>query len=134
MRMVHWVAFLRGTTAGSRGTWAKAVLRKLHNVEITNMQDFVEYCGSINWKLHAVNHKQLHFSTMELLLQAACNKIFEEGKQSGEARADALAEALSDEDDVVESTRDKESEDGAGLTHQFGNVLVVDTDACKADV
>ena len=108
MGMVRWVAFLRGTTVGLRDTWAKAVLQKLHDIEIVNIRDFVEYSGSINCKLHAVNHKQLHFSTMELLLRAACDKIFEQGKRSGEAHVVALAEVLSDEDDVAVLMSDEE--------------------------
>ena len=77
------------------------VQRKLHDVAIFNIQDFVEYSQLINWRLQAQNHKQLHFSMMELLLRAACHEIFEEGKQSVEARAEALTEGLMDEEDVV---------------------------------
>ena len=79
--------------------------------------------------------KQLHFTTMELLLQAACNEIFEEGKQSAEARAEALTDhTAQDEEDVVMPMRYKEHEDAAGEAGQIGNALEVGVYAQEADV
>jgi hypothetical protein len=129
------VAFLRGTTVGARNTWAMTVQQKLHDVEIFNIRDFVEYSGSINRRLQARHFKELHYTTMKLLLRAACDEIFEDGERSVVARAEALAEhTAQDEEDTAMPMRYEEHEDAAEVAGRIGDAEEVRPFAHEADV
>ncbi len=81
--IVRRVARTRATTEAARNTWAEAVLYKLNDVEIFDIRTFVEHSQTVNRRLQARCSKQLHFTTMKLLLRAACDELFEEGERVG---------------------------------------------------
>ena len=56
-----------------------AVQEKLHDIDVFTIRDFIEGSQSINRRLLKLEHKPLHFTTMTLLLQAACDEIFGDG-------------------------------------------------------
>ena len=98
--IVRRVSFLRGKTAASRNTWAMAVQEKLHDVEIYTVRDFVEGSQSINRRLRQREHKELHFTTMKLILRAACDDIYGEGGIGAEGSVAAVMNlALTDDED-----------------------------------
>ena len=103
------VSFLRGKTAGSRSAWAMAVQEKLHDVEIYTVRDLIECSQSINRRLRVREHKALHFTTMKLLLRAACDDIFGEADSVADASAEALMENVATDDEDL-SLPDEQTE------------------------
>ena len=131
-----------------RNTWAKTVQQKLHDIEIFTIRDFVENLQAINRKLQKRSFRQLHFTTMNLLLVAACNEIFEEGDGNFEAAAEELADhgepddkdsawtgpSGQEDEDVVMPLRVAEREDAVDEVGSIDELLTVGPYGQQADV
>ena len=73
--------------------WVEAVYGKLNDVEVFSVRAFVEAALTVNRRLHNRGFKQLHYSTLKMMLRAACDVIFESGRRLGNLDEDDSADA-----------------------------------------
>ena len=106
--VVKRVAAARNLGETSRDAWVNAVMAKLNDVEVYGLRQFVEAALTVNRRLQNRGFRQLHLSTLKLMLRAACDVLFEEG-----ARAGSLADGDSADDPMPQGF--EEQEDAAAV-------------------
>ena len=77
------VAAAREMTGAESRMWVGAVHDKLNDVEVFSVRDFIVASLTVNRRLHARGYKQLHFTTLKLMLRRSCDVMYEDTESSG---------------------------------------------------
>ena len=78
------VAAARAMTGAESKMWIGAVHDKLNDVEIFSVRDFIVASLTVNRRLHARGYRQLHFTTLKLMLRRSCDVMYDDTESSGE--------------------------------------------------
>jgi hypothetical protein len=77
------VAAAREMTGAESRMWVGAVHDKLNDVEIFSVREFIVASMTVNRRLHARGYRQLHFSTMKLMLRKSCDVMYDDTESTG---------------------------------------------------
>jgi hypothetical protein len=108
--MLEVVATTRDESA--QAAWVGAVERKMNLVGVSLLKDYVRMMMVVNAKLEKVEHRQMHATTLQQMLDEACHMLFgpvgwvegPNGWYDASAESNVVADVVgSMEADVVES-------------------------------
>ena len=76
--MLEMVAFKKGMVGEASISWVGTVLEKLEDVGVTGLRDFVRHVLVLNTRLANNGHRQLHQTTLNMMLREVCEMMFGE--------------------------------------------------------
>ena len=73
--MLEMVAFKKGKAGEQATTWMEEVRSKLEDVGVTELRHFVQFVLVLNGRLANNGHRQLHRTTINLMLREVCDML-----------------------------------------------------------
>ena len=74
--MLMSVAFQKGYLGREREAWADAVSAKFRDIRVITLRDFIENAYNLNRDLCRSGHKQIHHTTLTMMLAECCEMIY----------------------------------------------------------
>ena len=73
--MLEMVAAKKGKVGGAADSWVEEVQVKLEDVGVLELRDVVRYVLVLNRRLANNGHRQLHQTTLNLMLREVCDML-----------------------------------------------------------